>query len=189
VESADVYQFIKEAISLGENVEASLLRERMIFLDGEINDQVADSFVAKLIFLEADNPNKDIQIYINSAGGSVFSALAIYDTIQQVTPDVSTICCGKAGGMAAFLLASGCKGKRSSYQNGEIFLTPFTTSKQSLDVIESEEIRYLKDAIYQVLSEVTGQSIDQIKKDTSSNFFMTPTESVSYGLIDTLIQR
>lgn len=173
------------------DIYSRLLRERIIFLGTGIDDQVADSLVAQLLFLEAEDPEKDIQIYINSPGGSVTAGLAIYDTIQQVTPDVVTICYGLAASMGAFLLSGGTKGKRLALPNARIMIhQPLGgTQGQAIDIeIQAKEILYLKDTLNNLLAEHTGQPLEKIATDTDRDYFLSPPEAVEYGLIDKVVE-
>ena len=174
------------------DIYSRLLRERIIFLGSGIDDQVADAMVAQLLFLEAEDPEKDIQIYVNSPGGSVTAGLAIYDTMQQVAPDVVTICYGLAASMGAFLLSGGTKGKRLALPNARIMIhQPLGGARgQASDIrIQADEILYLKERLNQELSDRTGQPLDRIQQDTDRDFFMSPTEAVNYGLIDAVIDK
>ncbi|MCP9850255.1 ATP-dependent Clp endopeptidase proteolytic subunit ClpP [Cyanobium sp. Morenito 9A2] len=169
------------------DIYSRLLRERIIFLGTEINDGVADSLVAQLLYLEAEDPEKDIQIYINSPGGSVTSGLAIYDTMQQVAPDVVTICYGLAASMGAFLLSGGAKGKRLALPNARIMIhQPLGGAQgQAVDIeIQAKEILFLKETLNGLMAEHTGQPIDKITEDTDRDYFLSPPEAVEYGLID-----
>ncbi len=172
------------------DIYSRLLRERIIFLGTEVNDQLADSLVAQMLFLEAEDPEKDIQIYINSPGGSVTAGLAIYDTMQQVTPDVVTICYGLAASMGAFLLSGGCKGKRLALPNSRIMIhQPLGGAQgQAVEIeIQAKEILYLKETLNGLLAEHTGQSIEKISEDTDRDHFLSPEEAVEYGLIDRVV--
>ena len=167
-----------------------LLKERIIFLNGEINENLSSLIVAQLIFLEADNAEKDIQIYINSPGGSVTAGLAIYDTMNYVRCDVSTICVGLAASMGAFLLAAGEKGKRFSLPNSEIMIhQPLGGAQgQSTDVeIYAKRLIKTREKLNLILSERTGQPLETIAKDTDRDNFMDPDEAKAYGLIDEII--
>ncbi len=173
------------------DIYSRLLRERIIFLGSGIDDQVADSLVAQLLFLEAEDPEKDIQIYINSPGGSVTAGLAIYDTMQQVAPDVVTICYGLAASMGAFLLSGGSKGKRLALPNARIMIhQPLGGAQgQAVDIeIQAREILYLKDTLNGLLAEHTGQPLDKIAEDTDRDYFLSPAEAVEYGLIDRVVE-
>ena len=172
------------------DIYSRLLRERIIFLGSGIDDQVADSLVAQLLFLEAEDPEKDIQIYVNSPGGSVTAGLAIYDTMQQVAPDVVTICYGLAASMGAFLLSGGAKGKRLALPNARIMIhQPLGGAQgQAVDIeIQAKEILFLKDTLNGLLAEHTGQPLEKIAEDTDRDYFLSPAEAVQYGLIDRVV--
>ena len=172
------------------DIYSRLLRERIIFLGTGIDDQVADSLVAQLLFLEAEDPEKDIQIYINSPGGSVTSGLAIYDTMQQVSPDIVTICYGLAASMGAFLLSGGAKGKRMALPNARIMIhQPLGGAQgQAVDIeIQAREILFLKDTLNGLMAEHTGQPLEKIAEDTDRDYFLSPAEAVEYGLIDRVV--
>jgi ATP-dependent Clp protease protease subunit len=172
------------------DIYSRLLRERIIFLGTGIDDQVADSLVAQLLFLEAEDPEKDIQIYINSPGGSVTAGLAIYDTMQQVAPDVITICYGLAASMGAFLLTGGTHGKRLALPNARIMIhQPLGGAQgQAVDIeIQAREILFLKDTLNGLMAEHTGQPLDKIAEDTDRDYFLSPVEAVEYGLIDRVV--
>ena len=172
------------------DIYSRLLRERIIFLGTGIDDQVADALVAQLLFLEAEDPEKDIQIYVNSPGGSVTAGLAIYDTMQQVAPDVVTICYGLAASMGAFLLSGGAKGKRLALPNARIMIhQPLGGAQgQAVDIeIQAKEILFLKDTLNGLLAEHTGQPLEKIAEDTDRDYFLSPAEAVQYGLIDRVV--
>lgn len=172
------------------DIYSRLLRERIIFLGTGIDDAVADALVAQLLFLEAEDPDKDIQIYINSPGGSVTAGLAIYDTMQQVAPDVVTICYGLAASMGAFLLSGGTKGKRLALPNARIMIhQPLGGAQgQAVDIeIQAKEILYLKDTLNGLMAEHTGQPLEKIAEDTDRDYFLSPAEAVQYGLIDRVV--
>ncbi|WP_269603721.1 ATP-dependent Clp endopeptidase proteolytic subunit ClpP [Prochlorococcus marinus] len=174
------------------DIYSRLLRERIIFLGTDVNDQVADALVAQMLFLEADDPEKDIQLYINSPGGSVTSGLAIYDTMQQVSPDVITICYGLAASMGAFLLSGGAKGKRLALPNSRIMIhQPLGGAQgQAVEIeIQAKEILYLKETLNSLLAEHTGQNIEKISEDTDRDHFLSPQEAVEYGLIDKVVSN
>ena len=174
------------------DIYSRLLRERIIFLGTEVNDQVSDSLVAQLLFLEAEDPNKDIQIYINSPGGSVTAGLAIYDTMQQINPDIVTICFGVAASMGAFLLSGGTKGKRLALPNSRIMIhQPLGGAQgQAVEIeIQAKEILFLKETLNKLLSEHTGQPLQKIVEDTERDYFLSPGEAVNYGLIDKVIKN
>ena len=168
------------------DIYSRLLRERIIFLGTGINDQVSDSLVAQLLFLEAEDPEKDIQIYINSPGGSVTAGMAIYDTMQQISPDVVTICFGVAASMGAFLLSGGAKGKRLALPNSRIMIhQPLGGAQgQAVEIeIQAKEILFLKKTLNSLLAEHTGQPLEKINEDTERDYFLSPSEAVEYGLI------
>ena len=172
------------------DIYSRLLRERIIFLGSGIDDGVADALVAQLLFLEAEDPEKDIQIYINSPGGSVTAGLAIYDTMQQVAPDVVTICYGLAASMGAFLLSGGTKGKRLALPNARIMIhQPLGGAQgQAVDIeIQAKEILFLKDTLNGLMAEHTGQPLEKIAEDTDRDYFLSPAEAVAYGLIDRVV--
>ena len=174
------------------DIYSRLLRERIIFLGSGINDQVSDSLVAQLLYLEAEDPDKDIQIYINSPGGSVTAGLAIYDTMQQITPDVVTICFGVAASMGAFLLSGGAKGKRLALPNSRIMIhQPLGGAQgQAVEIeIQAKEILFLKKTLNSLLADHTGQSLEKINEDTERDYFLSPAEAVQYGLIDKVIKN
>ena len=174
------------------DIYSRLLKERIIFLGGEVNDVTADLVVAQLLFLEAEDPDKDIQIYINSPGGSITAGFAIYDTMQYIKPDVSTICIGMAASMGAFLLAAGEKGKRFALPNSEIMIhQPLGGMQgQAEDIrIHADRIIRTRETINKILSEKTGQSLEKISQDTDRDFFMTTLEAKEYGIIDEVIEK
>ena len=172
------------------DIYSRLLRERVIFLVGPVMDQSANLVVAQLLFLESENPDKDISLYINSPGGSVSAGLAMYDTMQFVKPDVSTLCMGIAASMGAFLLAAGAKGKRFSLPNARIMIHQPSggTHGQASDIeIQAREILFLRERLNAVFAEKTGQPIERIARDTDRDNFMAPEDAVSYGLIDKVL--
>ena len=172
------------------DIYSRLLKERVIFLVGPVNDHSANLIVAQLLFLESENPDKDISLYINSPGGSVSAGMAIYDTMQFIKPEVSTLCTGLAASMGAFLLASGAKGKRFSLPNSRIMIHQPSggAQGQASDIeIQAREILYLRERLNGILAEKTGQSIEQIAKDTERDNFMSADEAVSYGLVDKVL--
>ena len=174
------------------DIYSRLLRERIIFLGTGINDQVSDSLVAQLLFLEAEDPEKDIQIYINSPGGSVTAGMAIYDTMHQISPDVVTICFGVAASMGAFLLSGGAKGKRLALPNSRIMIhQPLGGAQgQAVEIeIQAKEILFLKKTLNSLLAEHTGQPLEKINEDTERDYFLSPSEAVEYGLIDKVIKK
>lgn len=173
------------------DIYSRLLKERIIFVTGPINDAVANTVIAQLIYLENEDPKKDIYLYINSPGGIVTSALAIYDTMQFVKNDVSTICVGMAASGAALILAGGEKGKRYSLPNAEILLHQVMggAEGQAIEVeIAARHIIKIKNRINQIIAKHTGQSLKKIEKDTDRDFYMTPDEAKSYGVIDKIIK-
>lgn len=174
------------------DIYSRLLRERIIFLGTQVDDNVADSIVAQLLFLEAEDPEKDIQLYINSPGGSVTAGMALYDTMQQVAPDVVTICFGLAASMGAFLLAGGAKGKRLSLPNSRIMIhQPLGGAQgQAVDIeIQAREILYHKRTLNGLLAHHTGQPLERIEEDTERDFFMSAEEAKEYGLIDSVLSK
>ena len=174
------------------DIYSRLLKDRFILMGSEVNDTVADLIVAQLLFLEADDPEKDIQIYINSPGGSVSAGFAIFDTIQYIKPDVATICVGRAASMGAFLLAAGTKGKRFALPNADIMIhQPLGgTQGQAEDIrIQAEKIIEIRERINRILSERTGQPIERIAKDTDRDYYMNAVQAVEYGIIDQVMER
>ena len=172
------------------DIYSRLLKERVIFLVGPVNDITANVVVAQLLFLEAENPDKDISLYINSPGGSVTAGMSIYDTMQFVKPDVSTLCIGQAASMGAFLLAAGTKGKRFSLPNSRVMIHQPSGgfSGQSSDIqIQAKEIMYLREKLNAILASHTGRSAEEIDRDTERDNFMSAEESVKYGMIDKVI--
>lgn len=172
------------------DIYSRLLKDRVIFLGGPIDDDVANLIIAQLLFLEAEDTKKDIQMYINSPGGSVYSGMAIYDTMRYIKPNVSTICVGMAASMAAFLLASGEKGKRFSLPNSRILIhQPMGgTQGQASDIkIQAEEILKIREEMNKILAENTGQKLDKIAADTDRDYYMRADEALKYGIIDKII--
>ncbi len=172
------------------DIYSRLLKERVIFLVGPVNDQMANLIVAQMLFLESENPDKDISLYINSPGGSVSAGLAILDTMNFIKPDVSTLCTGLAASMGAFLLAAGAKGKRFSLPNSRVMIHQPSGGSQGMasDIeIQAKEILYLRERLALIMSDNTGQSIEQIHRDTDRDRFMSAEESVEYGLIDKVL--
>ncbi|MBS4539496.1 ATP-dependent Clp endopeptidase proteolytic subunit ClpP [Clostridium sp. D2Q-11] len=172
------------------DIYSRLLKERIIFISDEINDTTASLVVAQLLFLEADDPDKDIQLYINSPGGSITSGFAIYDTMQYIKPDVSTICVGMCASMGAFLLAAGEKGKRYALPNSEVMIhQPLGgTRGQAADIkIHAERILKMRDKLNEILADRTGQPLDKISRDTDRDNFMSAEDAKEYGLIDEVI--
>jgi len=174
------------------DIYSRLLEDRIIFLTGEITDETANNVVAQLIFLEGKDPDKDISLYINSPGGSVSAGLAIYDTMNFIKCDVTTICVGLAASMGAFLLSSGAKGKRYALPNSEIMIhQPLGGAKgQASDIeIQANHIKRIKQKINKVLSEQSGQPLEKVEKDTDRDFYMTAQEALEYGLIDKIFDK
>ena len=172
------------------DIYSRLLRERVVFLVGPVVDQTANLVVAQLLFLESENPDKDISFYINSPGGSVSAGLSIYDTMQFIKPDVSTLCMGIAASMGSFLLAAGAKGKRFALPNSRIMIHQPSggTQGQASDIeIQAREILYLRELLNKLLADKTGQPLERIAKDTDRDNFMSPEDAVSYGLIDKVL--
>jgi ATP-dependent Clp protease protease subunit len=172
------------------DIYSRLLKERVIFLVGPVNDMSANLIVAQMLFLESENPDKDISLYINSPGGSVSAGMAIFDTMQFIKPDVSTLCTGLAASMGAFLLAAGTKGKRFSLPNSRIMIhQPLGGAQgQASDIeIQAREILYLRERLNAILAEKTGRSIEQISKDTDRDNFMSAEAASEYGLIDKVL--
>ena len=172
------------------DIYSRLLKERVIFLVGPVNEVSANLIVAQLLFLESENPDKDIYFYINSPGGSVSAGLAIYDTMQFIKPDVSTLCIGQAASMGAFLLAAGAKGKRFCLPNSRVMIHQPSGGfqGQASDIeIHAKEILYLRGRLNEMLSKHTGQSVKTIEKDSDRDYFMSGEESVKYGLIDKVL--
>ena len=174
------------------DIYSRLLRERIVFLVGPVNDQTANLVVAQLLFLESENPDKDIFMYINSPGGSVSAGLSIYDTMQFIKPDVSTLCMGIAASMGAFLLGAGAKGKRLALPNSRVMIHQPSggAQGQATDIeIQAREILKLREALNQILAERTGQPIEKIRVDSERDFFMSANEARDYGLIDQVIDK
>lgn len=174
------------------DIYSRLLRERIVFLGTQVTDDVADSIVAQLLYLDAEDPEKDVQLYINSPGGSVTAGMAIYDTMQQIRPDVMTICYGLAASMGAFLLSGGAHGKRLSLPSSRIMIhQPLGGAQgQAVDIeIQAKEILYLKRRLNELLAQHTGQDIEKIETDTDRDFFMSAEEAKTYGLIDQVVHK
>jgi ATP-dependent Clp protease protease subunit len=174
------------------DIYSRLLKERVIFLVGPVNDMSANLVVAQLLFLEAENPDKDISLYINSPGGSVTAGMSIYDTMQFIKPDVSTLCIGQAASMGAFLLAAGAKGKRFSLPNSRVMIHQPSGGfqGQSTDIqIHAKEIMYLREKLNSILASHTGRTTEEIDRDTERDNFMSAEESVKYGMIDKVIAK
>jgi ATP-dependent Clp protease, protease subunit len=174
------------------DIYSRLLRERVIFLVGPVTDMSANLVVAQLLFLESENPDKDISLYINSPGGSVSAGLSIYDTMQFIKPDVSTLCMGLAASMGAFLLAAGAKGKRFALPNSRIMIHQPSggAQGQATDIeIQAREILKLRESLNRILAERTGQPLEKIRNDSERDFFMSGSEARDYGLIDQVLER
>lgn len=185
---------VVEQTSRGErsyDIYSRLLKDRIVFLGSEIDDSVANLVIAQLLFLEAEDPDKDIRLYINSPGGSVSAGMAIYDTIQYIACDVSTTCVGLAASMGAFLLAAGTKGKRYALPNSEIMIhQPLGGAQgQATDVaIRAEWLMKTKEKMTRMMSEMTGQDIERVKQDVERDYFMSAEEALKYGIIDEIYQ-
>lgn len=186
---------VVEQTSRGErsyDIFSRLLKERIIMLSGEVNDDSANLIVAQLLFLESEDPDKDIHLYINSPGGSITAGMAIYDTMQYIKPDVSTICIGMAASMGSFLLSSGAKGKRFVLPNSEIMihqpLGGFQGQATDFD-IHARRIIKIKESLNRILSENTNQPLEKIKTDVERDYFMTAEEAMNYGLVDKVITK
>lgn len=190
-----VIPYVIEQTSRGErsyDIYSRLLKDRIVMLSGEIDDAVASSIVAQLLFLEAEDPDKDIYLYINSPGGVVTSGFSIYDTMNYIKPDVSTICIGQAASMGAFLLSCGAKGKRYALPNSRIMIhQPLGGAQgQATDIeIQAKEILRMKEILNNILSQNSGKDLAQVEKDTDRDFFMSAEDAVQYGLIDQILQK
>ena len=174
------------------DIYSRLLRERIVFLVGPVNDQTANIVVAQMLFLESENPDKEIFLYINSPGGSVSAGLSVYDTMQFIKPDVSTLCMGLAASMGAFLLAAGTKGKRLALPNSRIMIHQPSggAQGQATDIeIQAREILRLRETLNHILSERTGQSLDKVRADSERDYFMSAAEARDYGLVDQVIEK
>ncbi len=174
------------------DIYSRLLKDRIVFLGGEIDDHLANVIVAQLLFLEADDPDKDIFLYINSPGGSIVAGMAIYDTMQYIKPDVNTICVGMAASMGSILLTAGKKGKRKALPNSEVMIhQPLGgTRGQATDIaIHAEHILKTKDKMNQILADRTGQDLEKIKQDVERDYFMSAKQALDYGIIDEIIER
>ena len=174
------------------DIYSRLLRERIVFLVGPVNDAVANIVVAQLLFLESENPDKEISLYINSPGGSVSAGMSIYDTMNFIKPEVSTLCMGMAASMGAFLLAAGAKGKRFSLPNAKVMIhQPLGGAQgQATDIeIHAREILKTRDTLNRILAERTGQTLEKIQSDTERDYFMSAAEAQSYGLIDQVLEH
>ena len=174
------------------DIYSRLLKERVIFLVGPVNDQTANLVVAQLLFLESENPDKDISFYINSPGGSVTAGMAIYDTMQFIKPDVSTLCTGMAASMGAFLLAAGAKGKRFTLPNSRVMIHQPSggAQGQASDIeIHARDILKTRDQLNRILAERTGQTVERIERDTERDYFMFADEAKEYGVVDQVISK
>lgn len=172
------------------DIYSRLLRDRIVFLNGEVTGESANLVIAQLLFLESEDPDKDISLYINSPGGSVYAGLGIFDTMEFIKPDVQTICVGMAASMGAFLLASGAKGKRYSLPNSRIMIHQPSGGSRGMasDIaIQAKEIQDLKQLLNAVLAEKTGQSLETIARDTDRDNYMSPSQALQYGLIDRIL--
>ncbi len=187
--------YVVEQTGRGErsyDIYSRLLKDRIIMLSGEVNDQVASTVVAQLLFLEAQDPDKDIYFYINSPGGVITSGLAMFDTMNYIKPDVVTICIGQAASMGAFLLSSGAKGKRYALPNARIMIHQPSggAQGQSTDIqIQAEEIQRLKDTLNEIMAENCGKSAKELERDTERDNFMSAQEAMEYGLIDQVLTK
>ena len=190
-----VVPYVIEQTGKGErsyDIYSRLLKDRIIFLGGEVEDNMANTIVAQMLFLEAEDPDKDIYLYINSPGGVVTAGMAIYDTMQYIKPDVATICIGQAASMGSLLLTAGAKGKRFALPNARIMIhQPLGGARgQSTDVqIQAKELLRTRHMLNEILSERTGKSMEQVENDTERDNFMSASEAVEYGLIDKVITR
>jgi ATP-dependent Clp protease protease subunit len=187
--------YVVEQTGRGErsyDIYSRLLKDRIIMLSGEVNDQVASTVVAQLLFLEAQDPDKDIYFYINSPGGVITSGLSMYDTMNYIKPDIVTICIGQAASMGAFLLSSGTKGKRYALPNARIMIHQPSggAQGQSTDIqIQAQEIQRLKDTLNEIMADNCGKKAKQLEKDTERDNFMSASEAVEYGLIDKVLNK
>ncbi|KIM08870.1 MAG: Clp protease [Sulfurovum sp. PC08-66] len=187
--------YVIEQTARGErsyDIYSRLLKDRIIMLTGEVNDAVASSIVAQLLFLEAQDPDKDIYFYINSPGGVITSGLSMYDTMNYIKPNVVTICIGQAASMGAFLLSSGTKGKRYALPHSRIMIhQPSGGARgQSTDIqIQAQEIQRLKDTLNEIMASQTGKTKERIEKDTERDYFMSASEALEYGLIDKVLEK
>lgn len=187
--------YVVEQTGRGErsyDIYSRLLKDRIIMLSGEVNDAVASTIVAQMLFLEAQDPDKDIYFYINSPGGVITAGMSIFDTMNYIKPDVVTICMGQAASMGAFLLSSGAPGKRYALPHARIMIhQPLGGAQgQSTDIqIQAKEIQRLKDTLNEILSKQTGKTLKKIEKDTDRDFFMSSEEAVEYGLIDKVLEK
>lgn len=187
--------YVVEQDARGErsyDIYSRLLKDRIVFLGTQVNDQIANLIIAELLFLEKDDPDRDIDLYINSPGGSVSAGLAIYDTMQLIKCDVSTICVGMAASMGALLLAGGAKGKRYSLPHSRIMIHQVSAGFQgtAIDIdIQAREVLKMNEELARILQEHTGQDLERIKRDIDRDYFMRGEEAVAYGLVDSVIER
>ena len=194
-QALNLVPMVVEQTSRGErayDIYSRLLKERVVFLVGPIDDYMANVVVAQLLFLESENPDKDINLYINSPGGSVTAGLAIYDTMQFLKPDVSTMCIGQAASMGAFLLAAGAKGKRFALPNSRVMIHQPSggAQGQATDIaIQAKEILYLRERLNEALANNTGQPIEKIARDVERDYFMSAADAKDYGLIDGVLEK
>jgi ATP-dependent Clp protease protease subunit len=193
--SLNLVPMVVEQTSRGErayDIYSRLLKERVVFLVGPIDDYMANVVVAQLLFLESENPDKDINLYINSPGGSVTAGLAIYDTMQFLKPDVSTMCIGQAASMGAFLLAAGAKGKRYALPNSRVMIHQPSggAQGQATDIaIQAKEILYLRQRLNEALAKNCGQTVEKIERDVERDYFMAAHDAKEYGLIDAVLEK
>jgi ATP-dependent Clp protease protease subunit len=186
---------VVEQSSRGErayDISSRLLKDRIVFLGDMVHDAMANTIIAQMLFLESEDPDKEVNLYINSPGGSVTAGLAIYDTMQYIKPDVATICMGQSTSMAALLLAAGTKGKRYALPHARIMIhQPLGgVQGQATDIdIQAKEILKIKESIHQILSRHTGQTVEQIRRDTERDFFMSGEEALQYGIVDKVIEK
>jgi ATP-dependent Clp protease protease subunit len=186
---------VVEQSSRGErayDIYSRLLKDRIVFLGDMVHDAMANTIIAQMLFLESEDPDKEVNLYINSPGGSVTAGLAIYDTMQYIKPDVATICMGQSTSMAALLLAAGTKGKRYALPHARIMIhQPLGgVQGQATDIdIQAKEILKIKESIHQILSRHTGQTVEQIRRDTERDFFMSGEEALQYGIVDKVIEK
>ena len=195
IQNLNLVPMVVEQTARGErsyDIYSRLLKERVIFLVGEVNDQVANLIVAQLLFLESENPDKDINFYINSPGGAVTAGLAIYDTMQFIKPDVSTICTGQACSMGSFLLMAGAKGKRFALPNSRVMIHQPSggAQGQATDIeIQAREILYIRERLNKLYAEHTGQPLEKIERDVERDRFMSAADAKAYGLIDEVLLK
>ncbi|WP_338849340.1 ATP-dependent Clp endopeptidase proteolytic subunit ClpP [Massilia sp. W12] len=195
VQNLGFIPYVIEQSGRGErsyDIYSRLLKERVVFLVGPVEDHMANLVVAQLLFLESENPDKDISLYINSPGGSISAGMAIYDTMQFIKPNVSTLCTGMAASMGAFLLAAGAKGKRFSLPNSRIMIhQPSGGARgQASDIeIQAKELKYVRSRFNEIFAELTGRTVEQVAIDTERDNFMSAQEAIDYGLIDKVLSK